>query len=117
MTDADVEGMQEQKGDRDFLTGTRRYIKCIENEGKTCDAPMLQHSLSHHKVYLRIYLKENHAKFGKMIQKLVLPPSSTFVSFSTSSTLIISPLVRVDELNFKSRSQYDAKFHTALCLC
>lgn len=67
-----VEDKLEQKVHRNFTTAMKGYVECIENEGRTCDAPMLQHNVAHLKVFQQ-YLKGKQGKDEMMLEKVALP--------------------------------------------
>ena len=58
---------------QDFLAAITDYITCYEEAGFSCDKPVLNHFIDVMKAY-RKHLEENHGKYGKMVDKIPLPP-------------------------------------------
>ena len=67
------ENRLEQKVDQNFLIAMKKYIMCYEEEGKTCNEPILQHYIEHLQVYGE-YLDGKKGEYGKVVEKIPLPP-------------------------------------------
>ena len=61
-----------QETSDNFLSAITDYIKCFEEQGKSCDAAILHHMIIIFKVYEK-HLGEKKGKFGKMVHKISLP--------------------------------------------